>query len=71
MFDPLKPPWGGVGQICLGLNDSQINPHNYACKIWLRSDGLVEKGGYTYTQTKGKGMIVLGLFSKKYLEKIM
>ena len=30
-FDPLNhpmgPPWCRVGQICLGSNDSQINPH--------------------------------------------
>ena len=24
---PKIPPWGGMGQICLGSNNSQINPH--------------------------------------------
>ncbi len=26
-WTPKIPPWGGMGQICLGSNNSQINPH--------------------------------------------
>ena len=40
----LGPPWDGVGQVCLGSNDSLINSQ-YACQIWLQSDGHVERGG--------------------------
>ena len=50
---PLKPPWGGVGQICLGSNDSRIYPHRRG-KFRLQSDGRVERGGVqTDTQTHG------------------
>ena len=51
MFNPLKSPLGGVGQIILCSSDSPINPHIYACQIWLQSDGRVKKRGGTDRQT--------------------
>ena len=55
IFDPLKsplgPPWGRVGQICLGSNQ----PHNlseYACQVGCGLTVVSEKrGGGTDTRT--------------------
>ena len=49
-FDPLNSPLGGVGQICLGSNDSQINPHMRA-KFGCSQTVMSEKMGGTDTQT--------------------
>ena len=42
-FYPLKSPLGLT--FFLGSNNSQINPHTYACQIGLQCDGRVEGGG--------------------------
>ena len=54
-FYPLKLLWGGVGKICLGSNDSRINPHMRA-KFGCSQTVVSKKGGvqtdtHTHTHT--------------------
>ena len=48
IFLPTKNP-PGVGQICLGSNDSRINPHMRA-KFCCSQTVVSKKGGYRQTE---------------------
>ena len=66
MLSPKNPPgtpWGGVGQICLGPNDSQINPHMRAKFGRDPTGGSKKKRGYRQTH---KGTLKLYIVDVLY-----
>ena len=70
-FDPLKNPWGGVGQLFLAENESHIYPK--VCQIWLLCDSRLGKrvGGADRQTDKGTLQLyivdcVLQTYSKEF-----
>ena len=69
IFDPLKPPWGGVGQMFFRSNDSRINLHmhpKFGCSQTVVSK---KRGVQTHTDTH-KGTLQLYIVDNKVIHTV-